>query len=417
MMEVPMRFVSSCVLTFVLLATAACGGSAKQDLQKKTEGPTLDTALVFSLAVLKTGPDGRPQPQPARLGFLRETNGEWQWTEISDPDSNVFHKAMVYNGPKGEKGILTAGGTKAIIKLWKPDQTVEKLWQADFGGKFSRMRDLEVGDIYDDGIPAIAVATHDQGVVATLRLSEDGIWKVNELDRQPNTIVHEVELGDLDGDGVMEVYATPSLPNKLDGTPQPGEVVRYVPLKNEGRTVVADLGDRHAKEILVGDIDGDGRDELYASLEAVAGGQVEILRFDAGSDPGSREIIATLPDTLCRFLTAGDLDGDGKKEMIAAAHKSGLWLLRPGTDPHAEWRLTSIDKDSGGFEHAALITDLDHDGVGELYVANDQGKEINQYRWKDGNIEKKTLYHYPQGLSGFTWNIMPAPVKLIPAAP
>ena len=31
--------------------------------------------------------------------------------------------------------------------------------------------------------------------------------------------------------------------------------------------MVADLGDRHAKEILVGDVDGDGTDELYVSVE------------------------------------------------------------------------------------------------------------------------------------------------------
>ena len=145
-------------------------------------------------------------------------------------------------------------------------------------------------------------------------------------------------------DGVLEIYATPSLPNKLDGTPQPGFVTRYVPGNEEGRTVVADLGDRHAKEILVDDVDGDGTDELYVSVEAVAGGRVEILRFDADTDPAEGMLIASLGDTLTRFLTAGDVDGDGVKEMVAAANKSGLWLLRPGDDPRAEWSIESIDR-------------------------------------------------------------------------
>lgn len=412
-----MKRLSLLLSTLSIFSLLACGGAPTKAPQEKIEGPTLDHALVFSLAVLKKGPGGRPIPQPARLGFLRQAKGEWIWSEMEDPDSNVFHKAMFYQGSGGEQGLLTAGGTKAIVKLWKIGGEAETLWAADFGGKFSRMRDIEVGDIYGDGIPAIAVATHDQGVVACLRLDVNGAWSVNELDRQPNTVVHEVELGDLDGDGILEIYATPSLPNKLDGSPQPGEVVRYIPAKNEKRTVVADLGDRHAKEILVGDVDGDGRDELYASLEAVNGGQVEILRFDEGSDPGSREIIARLPDTLCRFLTAGDLDGDGREEMIAAAHKSGLWLLKPGEDPHQEWQLSNIDQNSGGFEHAALITDLDQDGTSELYVANDKGKEINRYQWKDGAFEKTTLYNYPSDLSGFTWNIMPVPSALIPTSP
>ena len=160
------------------------------------------------------------------------------------------------------------------MKLWqKAEQgpVATPIWHKDFGGKFSRMRDAEVGDIYGDGRATIAVATHDQGVVAMLRPTPDGGFDAVEVDHEPDTFVHEIELGDLDGDGVLEVYATPSEPNRLDGTPQAGRVVRYVPAKGEGRVVVADLGERHAKEILVADVDGDGRDELYVSVEGESG--------------------------------------------------------------------------------------------------------------------------------------------------
>ena len=375
--------------------------------------PTLDKGLLLALAVLEKGPDGRPVPQPAQLGILTDTGDGWSYTAISDADSNVFHKAMVYEPSPGEIGILTAGGSGASLKFLKAGADPEILWEADFGGKFSRMRDVEIADIFGDGTPSLAVATHDQGVVAVVKPSGDG-WEVLEIDGEPNTFVHEIEIGDLDGDGVVEIYATPSLPNKLDGTSQPGWVVRYVPATGEGRVDVADLGDRHAKEILVEDVDGDGTDELYVAIEAVAGGRVEIRRYDADTDPAEGALVASLEDKLCRFLTAGDVDGDGKKEMVAAAHKSGLWLLEPGDDPRGPWSITSIDRNSGGFEHAAILTDLDDDGVDELYVANDNAGEINCYRWKDGSPVKETLYTHPEGLSGFTWNIMPVPVELVP---
>jgi hypothetical protein len=35
--------------------------------------------------------------------------------------------------------------------------------------------------------------------------------------------------------------------------------------------------------------------------------------------------------------------------------------------------------------------------------------------WVDGEPQRELLYTHPEGLSGFTWNIMPAPVALIPA--
>ena len=137
------------------------------------------------------------------------------------------------------------------------------------------------------------MATHDQGVVALIKPEGEG-YAVEEIDLEPNTFVHEVEIGDLNGDGVLEVYATPSEPNKLDGSTQSGRVTRYVPAKDEGRVVVADLGDRHAKEIFVEDLDGDGSDELYVIVEgnydkktkALLTKKLEIRRYQAGTRSG-----------------------------------------------------------------------------------------------------------------------------------
>ena len=64
--------------------------------------------------------------------------------------------------------------------------------------------------------------------------------------------------------------ATPSEPNRLDGgAAQRGEVVRYVPATGEGRVVVADLGDRHAKEILVVSEDALRAERLVHALAEV----------------------------------------------------------------------------------------------------------------------------------------------------
>jgi len=360
---------------------------------------------------------GKPKPL-SELLMLREHAGAWQATAVGDPESNVFHKAMVYQPPGEAPGILTLGGTAAVVKLWRAKagtlQPVQTLWKKDFGGQFSRMRDGEVADLYGDGRPDIIVATHDQGVVAIIRPQGEGRYAVQEIDHKKNTFVHEIEIGDLDQDGVPEVYATTSEPNRLDGKPQKGTVARYVPARGEGRKVVADLGMRHAKEILVGDVDGDGVDELYVSIEAVEGGTLEIRRYDADTPPAAGFTIATLPDPMCRFLTAGDVDGDGKKEMVIAAKDSGLWLARPGPNPRDRWPLTQIDAHSKGFEHAALLTDLDGDGTDELYVANDDAKEIDRYVWEGGKPRRETIYKRSSPLPVLTWNLMPVPVALLP---
>ncbi len=391
----------------------------------------LPRGIMLALAqfVSEKGPDGKQKmvPGPARVEFLFRRGGVWQTAALEDPQSNVFHKAMVYPAAGGP-AILTLGGTAAMLKTWVQGAAgleSTTLWQKDFGGKFSRMRDAEIGDLFGDGQATIAVATHDQGVVALLRPRSGGGFEVSELDAEADTFVHEIEIGDLDGDGVLEVYATPSEPNRLDGRPQSGVVVRYVPARGEGRVVVADLGDRHAKEILVDDVDGDGRDELYVAVEGRVTGKgaaqrlvdpVEIRRYDADTPAGEGVVIGTIQDRLCRFLTAGDVDGDGRRELVAAAFKRGLWPFHPGSDPRGQWQKELIDADSGGFEHAAILTDLDGDGADELYVASDDDKQVRRYVWTGDGFDRETIYTRPDARPIFTWNLMPVPVELIPSS-
>jgi len=381
----------------------------------------LPNGLLLALAQFEVSPEGKvlPKPGPARLDILLRRGGAWQVETIEDPASNVFHKAMVFTPPGAAPGILTLGGSAAALKLWRRGAAgfaAETLWQADFGGKFSRLRDAEAADLYGDGFASLALATHDQGVVATARPQAGGEYAVRELDRRKDTFVHEIEVGDLDGDGVAEVYATPSEPNRFDGTPQPGQVVRYVPRSGQGPTVVADLGTRHAKEILVADLDGDDRDELYVSVESESTtAPIEIRRYDAGTPADQGRAVATIDDRLCRFLSAGDLDGDGRAELVAAGYKSGLWLLRPSREAERPWTVESIDRDSSGFEHASLVTDLDGDGTAELYVASDDQGVVRRYVWNGVALERSTIFERKVPRSVLTWNIMPVPAELLRA--
>jgi hypothetical protein len=397
---------------------APSGGAGAPAAAKPAGADLLNGLLVAVSRFEKTAAGPKPHSE---LLFLSRRGGKWQAVTHEDPTAPVFHKALVYQPEGGAPGILTLGGSapkgSAALKLWHKGPgglVAETVWEANFGGKFSRMRDAELADLDGDGAEEIAVATHDQGVVAVVAPTPGGGFAARELDRKENTFVHEIEVGDLDGDGVLEVYATPSEPNRLDGTEQHGEVVRYVPKLGKTRALVADLGQRHAKEILVADVDGDGRDELYVSIEAAEGGSLEIRRYDSGTDPKGGRTLATLADPMCRFLVAADFDGDGKRELVAAAKDTGVWLLRPGAEPSSPWQVSLIDGKSKGFEHATLAADLDGDGTAELYVASDDDKQIRRYVWSGAGFEGETIYERPGADTLLTWNLTAVPVALIP---
>ena len=138
---------------------------------------------------------------------------------------------------------------------------------------------------------------------------------------------------------------------------------------------------------------------------------VEIRRYDANTGPDEGARVAKLPGKLCRFLSAGDVDGDGDREMVAATHRRGLWLVVPDGD---EWAIELIDRDSSSFEHASILLDLDGNGRDELYVASDKQKEVRRYTWNGKAFDKEVMLERGKDERYLTWNLMPIPLDFLP---
>src|SRR5262245_13292 len=409
-------------LPALLLALHACGGggektppsappakaSASTPRRDPLVGGPYPAILVAQAQFVEgTGADGKPTsvPGPAKLTIVRKTENGWKPVVIEDPDSNVFHKALGWDG-----GVLTIGGTQALLRTWRFADgawKAETRWNPKFGGKFDRLRDVELGDVDGDGKDDLVIATHDQGVIAVAH-PDDG-WRVEEVDRQPDTFVHEIEIGDVDGDGRKEFFATPSKPNKLEEQ-QSGEV-RVYRRTAEGwsRGVVEAPSDTHAKEILTADVDGKGT-ALYVVWEgALAPGgavvrPVTIKAYRGQSGAFTSVTVATIPDRLMRALTAGDVKGEGHVDLVGGSLSSGLWLIEQ--DGQGGWKTSLIDKDSSGFEHPVCVADLDGDGKPELYVVAEDQAELRQYRWNGTTFDRQVIAPLRKG--DITWNLTAA---------
>jgi hypothetical protein len=419
-------FARGCVVAALVCTVACTGGdgedakggassTAPEPVQQALSGPKRP-ALLLAQAWFWTDAEGRPKPGPARLDIWREGSGGWEYTRLEDADSNVFHKAMPY-----EDGILTIGAEGAMLKKWTfadGQWKASKLWEKSWGGRFNRLRDVEIGDVDHDGEQELIIATHDAGVVAVVDFGKNGV-KTTEMDGKPDTFIHEIEIGDIDGDGKLEFFATPSDRNRANQSQAGGVVMYRWNGKTYERSWVEHQEGTHAKEILAEDMDGDGKTELFSVLEAEVDPKdktrlikpVEIRQYTLGDDGTfSHHVVATIDDRLTRFLVPGDFDGDGQKELIAASFKRGIFYLTPPTGGGTEterWNVTLVDRDSSGFEHAVYATDLDGDGTIELYVAADDQRELRRYDYQgDGTFKKTMLGKLDEDV--ITWNITDA---------
>jgi FG-GAP-like repeat len=361
---------------------------------------------------------------------LTPVEGEVSWTMSGEGDSetiatkeyemrggNVFHKAMWWDPVFGEPGILTISANMPFMQIWRRVDnkwTPETIWSQIVGGREQRLRDVEIGDVDGDGQDELVVATHDNGAIYVLEQTEGGLV-ATELHRwEERTFAHEVEMGDVDGDGKPEFFTTPSEPNRSDGKRQAGwiDMYRHTDAGGYERINVAELTDRHAKEIMVADYDGDGIVELYAALEAK--GTVDkvnaVRRWVWDGSKMAEDATVEIDGKACRFLVLADTTGDGVNEIIASTETAGIFRIQ---QEEGEWVTKKIVMSymSGGFEHATYALDWDGDGADELFVASDAQKKMNMFRFN-----RETGSYKPSGIASWkdigymVWNVMPLPV-------
>ncbi len=187
---------------------------------------------------------------------------------------------------------------------------------------------------------------------------------------------YQVAVADVNRDGKPDVIALSTEADRVDWYENP----------TWSRRPVA----RTAKNIDLAplDLDGDGRVEIalaseFYFSESTRGGHIDLLRQpDDLENPWPAERIGV--DPVVHRLRWGDLDGDGKPELVHAPifgpgsdgprdpKPSHLWAFRAPAQPGGAWETWRIDETLTVL-HAMHLADLDEDGRDEILTASFEG--------------------------------------------
>jgi hypothetical protein len=193
-------------------------------------------------------------------------------------------------------------------------------------------------------------------------VSENSYWDRIILDAAPPVLdLGGLAVGDVDGDGRQEIVVAGNgvLLWYRPGTTERGTIA-------EGRFVVG---------LALEDVDGDGQLEVFAGQGMPVQDDPEttvweIAWFDPGTAldaPWSRHVVATGCNGSAHDILFCDVDGDGLREMIAnAAYCAvpGVFLYKPGQDLEAPWAEHTVV--TGVFSEGLSAGDLNGDGRIEI---------------------------------------------------
>ena len=325
-----------------------------------------------------------PPPRMASKGYDRplvwygDSKGKWSEFPLDVPPDIGYDYGSIAIGDFDGDGI-------ADIALGVHSQGVKVLRGTD-KGKYVDFSDglpgrqefvsraLAAADFTNDGIPDIAAAAEakfgdDRAFPSGGRVfswSKEG-WRsypLGETKEVEGLFADGLATGDVNGDGNRDI-AIASLQHNKDLIVWIGDGKGGFTPFNKGLPQEV-----HYPSVDLADINGDGRDDLIASITGFGKKGINGLRVFLSGPDGFTEVSEGLPDEEVFFaLRASDIDGDGSVEIVGGT--AGVGGLKVFTRKGDRWKKVQVSGlPQSGLDRISNIylIDLNRDGKKDIIV-------------------------------------------------
>ncbi len=393
------------------LAAAAASYPASTPTERRWKLEPFDKGLPRTgqwrngFAIADMNGDGHPDivTGPARKGppvpsiFLGDGHGNWHpWTKATFPPAQYdYGDAAVadFNGdghPDIALGIhlrgmlVLVGDGEGHFRTWS--KGIQLVLPGHGKGLVFSTRRVGVVDWNGDGRPdLLALSEGPRGIAMHVYPTQygpvvylnqgDGSWvQVHQPANSPDIFGDDLAVADFNGDGKPDFAAALSVEGYKKLLYLGNDQGKF-----EGTSIPALRPKSWELGVAVADFNGDGRPDLavaYSNYQyAIRRFGIDLLLNRKGKDGaidwqrlGVTAGLAKKQEPMFTAIAAGDLDGDGRPDIVALTRNGEVWVFRNrGGGNMVREDLPTLDhpaSDCRGY-HVAL-SDLDGDGTDEI---------------------------------------------------